>query len=95
MVQKQEIGVHMNRGTILSSGYFMFYVFDNGDVLWCVHKHLWYLMLIVFCEVLDLLHDFTEYLGTILRWITVFDQTYLDIELELIADNLIIEPISE
>lgn len=39
-------------------------------------------MLIVFFEVLYLLHDFTEYLGTILRWITVFDQTYLDIELE-------------
>lgn len=52
-------------------------------------------MLIVFFEVLYLLHDFTEYLGTILRWITVFDQTYLDIELELIADNLIIEPIGE
>ena len=50
---------------------------------------------IVFLKVLDLLHNFSEHLRAVLRWIAILDEAYFDIKFELIADNLIIEPIGE
>ena len=52
-------------------------------------------MLSVLFKVLYLLHDLTEYLRTVLRRITVLDQADFDIKLQLVADNLIVEPVSK
>ena len=49
--------------------------------------------LIIFLKILNLFHNLAEYLRAVLREITVFDQTYFDVKLELIADDLIIKPI--
>ena len=51
------------------------------------------MLLIVFFEVLDLFHNLTENFGAILRRIAVLNKANLDIKLQLITDNLIVQPV--
>ena len=44
-------------------------------------------------DVLNLLHNFSENLGAVLRWVSIFNQTNLDVKFELVAYNLVVEPI--
>ena len=49
----------------------------------------------IFLKVLYLFHDFTEYLWAVLRRVAVLHKANLNIQLKLIADILIIEPVGE
>ena len=51
------------------------------------------LSLIVLFEILHLVHHLFENLRAVLRRITVFDKTNLNIKFQLVTDILIIEPI--
>ena len=51
--------------------------------------------LIVLLKVLDLLHDLFENFGAVLWRIAVFYKADLDLQLQLIADVLIVQPFSK
>ena len=51
--------------------------------------------LIVLLKVLDLLHDLFENFGAVLWRIAVFYKADLDLQLQLIADVLIVQPVSK
>ena len=51
--------------------------------------------LIVLLKVLDLLHDLFENFGAVLWRIAVFYKADLDLQLQLIADILIVQPVSK
>ena len=51
--------------------------------------------LIVLLKVLDLLHDLFENFGAVLWRIAVFYKADLDLQLQLIADVLIVQPANE
>ena len=51
--------------------------------------------LIVLLKVLDLLHDIFENFGAVLWRIAVFYKADLDLQLQLIADVLIVQPVSK
>lgn len=51
--------------------------------------------LIVLLKVLDLLHDLSENFGAVLWRIAVFYKADLDLQLQLIADVLIVQPVSK
>ena len=51
--------------------------------------------LIVLLKVLDLLHDLFENFGAVLWRIAVFYKADLDLQLQLIADGLIVQPVSK
>ena len=50
--------------------------------------------LIILLKVLDLLHDLFENFGAVLWRIAVFYKADLDLQLQLIADGLIVQPVS-
>lgn len=50
---------------------------------------------VVFFKIFDLLHNFLKHFRTVLRWVAILNQTYLDIKLKLIAHNLVIKPVSK
>ena len=51
--------------------------------------------LIVLLKVLDMLHDLFENFGAVLWRIAVFYKADLDLQLQLIADVLIVQPVSK
>ena len=51
--------------------------------------------LIVLLKVLDLIHDLFENFGAVLWRIAVFYKADLDLQLQLIADGLIVQPVSK
>lgn len=51
--------------------------------------------LIVLLKVLNLLHDLFENFGAVLWRIAVFYKADLDLQLQLIADVLIVQPVSK
>ena len=51
--------------------------------------------LIVLLKVLDMLHDLFENFGAVLWKIAVFYKADLDLQLQLIADVLIVQPVSK
>lgn len=51
--------------------------------------------LIILLKVLDLLHDLFENFGAVLWRIAVFYKADLDLQLQLIADVLVVQPVSK
>ena len=54
-----------------------------------------HIALIVLLKVFYLFHYLAENLGAVLRWVSIFDQAYLNIKFQLIPHDLIIQPIGK